>query len=108
VLGGIFVFDKNHFVDGVIEQGLGLTEVAERRSLRSIDFDCSSYRGSGGYGRYLRSLVFFLECEFKAKPTRMSVDDFQILLRLAQHLVDTGEIRPAVLELFSAGQAPLR
>lgn len=102
------MFDKNHFVDGVIEQGLGLTEVVKAAQLEIHRFGCSSYRGSGGYGRYLRSLVFFLECEFKVKPTRMSDDDFQILLRLAQHLVDTGEIRPAVLELFSAGQAPLR
>ncbi len=50
--------------------------------------------------RFFHSMVFFLECDLKVKPARLSDDEFQILLPLAQHLVDRDGVKPDILELF--------
>ncbi len=64
----------------------------ESRSIRLV--------GSSDYARFLRSLVFFLISEVKVRPANLSDDEFQILLPLAQHLVDRGDLEPNILELF--------
>ncbi len=50
--------------------------------------------------RFLRALVFFLLSAVKVRPENLSDDEFQILLPLAQHLVDQDGLNPDVLELF--------
>ncbi len=118
------MFDKKEFVEGVVERGLSryeivdeaLTEIhrAESRLRLVIGAPTSPVRsptaligaptnraaGSNDHVRFLRSLVFFLECELKAKPARLSDDEFEILLPLAQHLVDQDGLSPDILELF--------
>ncbi len=104
------MFDKNDFVESVIERGLSLDEIVlevreEIDLTESISYGTKGVpdnrvAGSGEYVRFLRALVFFLECELKAKPARLSDDEFQILLPLAQHLVDRGDLKPDILELF--------
>ena len=62
--------------------------------------------GSGGMAKrgFLRALVFFLLSVVKVRPANLSDDDFQILLPLAQHLVDRGDLEPDILELFGTGE----
>ncbi len=96
------MFDKNDFVESVIERGLNRYEIArdaqaeinrtESRAIRTV--------GIGDYVWFLRILVFFLISKVKAKPENLSDDEFQILLPLAQHLVDRGDLEPDILELF--------
>ncbi len=47
-------------------------------------------------------MVFFLECDLKVKPAKLSDDEFQVLRPLAQHLVDRDGLNPDILELFGA------
>ena len=118
------MFDKKEFVEDVIERGLSryeivdeaLTEIhrAESRLRLVIGAPTNPVHSptaligtptnrateSSDDVRLLRALVFFLECDLKVKPARLSDDEFQILLPLAQHLVDRGDLKPDILELF--------
>ncbi len=118
------MFDTKEFVESVIGRGLRLHEIvsearAEIRQTESrlrlvigaatnpvhspaalIGIPTNRAAGSSDHVRFLRSLVFFLECELKAKPARLSDDEFQFLLPLAQHLVDQDGLNPDILELF--------
>ncbi len=104
------MFDKNDFVESVIERGLGLDEIVseaqaeihltESRSPLVSGAPANRGEGSSDHVRFLRALVFFLLSVVRAKPARLSDDEFQILLPLAQHLVDRGDLSPDILELF--------
>ncbi len=107
---GATVFDKNEFVESVIERGLSRNEIikaareeihrTESSSHLVIDAPGNRAGGNSDHVRFLRSLMFFLTSEVKVRPTKLSDDDFQILLPLAQHLVDQDGLSPDVLELF--------
>ena len=102
------MFDKNEFVEGVIERRLRLHELVseaqaeihltESRSPLVTGAPTNRAAGSGDHVRFLRALVFFLQSG--DMPNNISSDEFQILLPLAQHLVDRGDLNPDVLELF--------
>ncbi len=104
------MFDKNEFVESVIAKGRSLDEIVEEaldeiretesRSPPVTGAPANRAAGSSDHVRFLRSLVFFLISEVKVSPENLSDDDFQILLRLAQHLVDRGDLEPDILELF--------
>ena len=127
MFGGTTVFDSDEFIESVIERGLSRYEIVNE-ALVEIHRSESRLRlvigaptnpvhsptaligtptnratESSDDVRLLHSLVFFLECELKVKPARLSDDEFQILLPLAQHLVDHGGLNPDILELFGAG-----
>ncbi len=102
------MFDKNDFVESVIARDLDFEEIIED-ARDEIDLTESSSRlvrgapanraaWSGDHVRFLRALVFFLQSG--DMPNNISDDDFKILRRLAQHLVDRGDLNPDVLELF--------
>ncbi len=96
------MFDKNEFVEGVIERGLSLAEVVKEARVDILLIESRSIRpvGSSDYAEFLRALVVFLTRVVKVKPEDLLDDEFQILLPLAQHLVDRGDFSPDVLELF--------
>ena len=104
------MFDKKEFVEDVIERGLSRYKIlsearaeihpTESRLHLVIDAPDNRAEESSDHVRFLRSLVFFLEYELKAKPANLSDDEFQILLPLVQHLVDRGDFNPDILELF--------
>ncbi len=118
------MFDRKEFVESVIARRLSryeivdeaLTEIHRAESRLNlvigaptnpvhsptalIGTPTNRAAGSGDDVRFLHSLVFFLECELKVKPARLSDDEFQILLPLTQHLVDRGDLEPDTLELF--------
>ncbi len=118
------MFHKKEFVEDIIERGLNrykivdeaLTEIHRAESRLQlvigaptnpvhsptalIGTPTNRAAGSDDHVRFLRSLVYFLECELKVKPAKLSDDEFQILLPLAQHLVDQDGLSPDVLELF--------
>ena len=118
------MFNKNEFVESVIERKLSRYEIVDEalteihRAESRLDLVIGAPTNpvhsptaligtptnraaeSSDHVRFLRSLVFFLECELKAKPARLSDDEFQFLLPLAQHLVDRDNLSPDVLELF--------
>ncbi len=116
------MFDKNEFVESVIERGLSRNEIVsealdEIRETESrldlvigaatnpvhsptalIGTPANRAAGSGDDVRFLHSLVFFLQG--RVIPENLSDDDFQILFRLTQYLVDRFDLEPDVLELF--------
>ncbi len=96
------MFDKNNFVESVITRDLNLYEIAKEAQAEIHRTESRPIRaaGSSDHVRFLRSLVFFLLSVVRAKPARLSDDEFQILLPLAQHLVDRGDLEPDILELF--------
>ncbi len=96
------MFDKKEFVEDVIERGLGLDEIVSEARKEILYIETRSIRriGTGDYARFLRILVFFLLSVVKVRPANLSGDQFQILLPLAQHLVDRGDFSPDILELF--------
>jgi len=101
VFGEITVFDKKEFVEGVIERGLSLHEIVTESSSPLVrGAPANRAAGSGDQVRFLRALVFFLLSAVKVRPENLSDDEFQILLPLAQHLVDRGDLEPDILELF--------
>ncbi len=96
------MFDKKEFVESVIARRLSRYEIA-KEALTEVDrIESRSIRAAGSrdHVRFLRSLVFFLLSVVRAKPARLSDDEFQILLPLVQHLVDRGDLEPDILELF--------
>ncbi len=106
------MFDKNDFVESVIARNLGLKEII-KDARDEIDLTESISRpvkgapetraaGSGEYVRFLGSLVFYLQS--RSTPAGISDDNFQLLRRLAQHLVDRGDLTSDVFELFDAGE----
>ncbi len=99
------MLDKKKFVESVIARKLGLNEiVAEARAeIRQTESRRFRTPGSSDHVRFLRSLVFFLISSAKVRPLNLSDDEFQILLPLAQHLVDQDGLNPDVLELFGTG-----
>ena len=104
------MFDTNEFVESVIAKGRSLDDIvneareeisrAESSSRLVIDGPDNRAEGSSDHVRFLRALVFFLLNVVKVRPENLSDDEFQILLPLAQHLVDRGDFNPDVLELF--------
>ncbi len=104
------MFDKKEFVEDMIERGLNRYKIvsearaeisrAESRLHLVIDAPDSRAEGSSDHVRFLRALVFFLLSVVKVRPANLSDDEFQILLPLAQHLVDRGGLEPDILELF--------
>ncbi len=96
------MFDKNDFVESVIERELGLDEIVSEARAEILRIESRPIRplGSGDYARFLRILVFFLISEVKVRPANLSDDNFRLLLPLAQHLVDRGDLNPDILELF--------
>ncbi len=96
---GITVFDKSAFVESVIAKELRLHEIIREAREEIARTDSRSIRASGSsdHMRFLRALVFFLQSG--DMPNNVSEDDFQLLLPLAQHLVDRDGLSPDVLEL---------
>ncbi len=104
------MFDKKEFVESVITKRWSLDEIVNeaREEIHRTESLLHLVRRtpvnraarSRDHVRFLRSLVFFLTSEVKVRPANLSDDDFQILHRLAQHLVDRGSLSPDVLELF--------
>ncbi len=96
------MFGKKEFVEDVIKRGLGLDEIVKEARAEILYIESRSIRpvGIGDYVWFLRILVFFLISKVKAKPENLSDDEFQILLPLAQHLVDRDGLSPDILELF--------
>ncbi len=104
------MFDKKEFVEDVIERGLSRYKIVsearakinrtESRLRLVIDAPDNRAEGSSDHVRFLRALMFFLLGVGKVRPARLSDDEFQFLLPLAQHLVDRGNLSPDILELF--------
>ncbi len=102
------MFDKNDFVESVIARDLDVEEIIEDARdeidlTESISHGVkgapeSRAAGSGEYVRFLGSLVFYLQSG--STPAGISDDNFQLLHRLTQHLVDRGDLEPDILELF--------
>ena len=106
------MFDKKKFVESVIAKGRSLDEIVrealdeiretESRSPLITGAPANRAVGSSDHVRFLRSLVFFLISEVKARPARLSDDDFHLLFLVAKYLVDRGDLKPGILELFGA------
>ncbi len=120
------MFDSDEFIESVIERSLSRYEIVNEALVeihRSesrlrlvigaptnpvhsptalIGTPTSRAAESSDDVRFFHSLVFFLECDLKVKPARLSDDEFQFLLPLAQHLVDRDGLNPDILELFGA------
>jgi len=96
------VFDKNDFVEGVIERRLKLQEIVSEARAEILRIESRPVRpvGGGDYVRFLRILVFFLISEVKVRPANLSDDNSRLLFRVAKYLVGRGILKPDVLELF--------
>ncbi len=94
------MFDKNAFVENVIERGLGLDQIVNeaREKIHQIESRPIRAAGSSDHVHFLGSVEFFLHS--RKIPAVLSADNFRLLHRLAQHLVDRGDLEPDVLELF--------
>ena len=94
------MFDKNEFVENVIERKLDLDQIVAKARVDILLIESRSIRpvGSSDYAEFLRALVVFLQSG--DMPNNISDDDFQLLLPLAQHLVDRGDLSPYILDLF--------
>jgi len=96
------VFDKKEFVENVIERGRSLDQIVKeaREKIHLTESRSIRAEGSSDHVRFLCSLVLFLISKVKVKPEDLLDDEFQILLPLARHLVDRGDLEPDILELF--------
>ena len=96
------MFDQKEFVESVIERGRSLDQIVKeaREKIHQIESRPIRAAGSSDHVRFLCSLVLFLISKVKVKPEDLSDDDFQLLLPLAQHLVDRGDLSPDILESF--------
>ena len=96
------MFDKKEFVEDVIARGLGLDQIVNEARVDILLIESRTIRpvGSSDYAEFLRALVVFLTSVVKVKPEDLLDDEFQILLPLAQHLVDHDGLNPDILELF--------
>jgi len=102
VFGGITVSDKNAFVESVIRRKLGLLAIVSeaRAEIRQIKSRPIRPVESSDYARFLHILVFFLISEVKARPANLSDDNSRLLFRITKYLVDRGQLKPDILELF--------
>ncbi len=102
MFGGITVFDKKEFIEGVIAKGRSLDEIISeaRAEIRQIESRTIRPVGSSDSVRFLRILVFFLISEVKVRPANLSDDNSQLLFRVTKYLVDRGRLKPDLLELF--------
>ncbi len=102
MFGGITVFDKIEFVEGVIAKGRSLDEIISvaRAEIRQIESRAIRPVESSDYARFLRILVFFLISKVKVRPTILSDDNSRLLFRVTKYLVDRGILKPDILELF--------
>ena len=102
MFGQITVLDKKKFIESVIMRELGLDAiVAEARAkIRRTEARRIIAPGSSEYVRFLRSLVFFLISPANDRPINLSDAEFQLLLPLAQHLVDQYGLSPNILASF--------
>jgi len=106
------VFDKKKFVESVIKIELSLNEIIKDAREDIARAESSSYgvkgapdnraAGSGDYVRFLGSLVNFLQSG--TRPAGISDDDFQLLHGLTKYLVQIGNFKPTILELFGEGE----
>ncbi len=105
MFGGITVFDKKEFIEGVIAKGRSLDEIISeaRAEIRQIESRTIRPAGSSDNVRFLRILVFFLISEVKVKPANLSDDNSRLLFRITKYLVDQGRLKPDILELFGTG-----
>ena len=96
------MFDKNEFVESVIERGLNRYEIAKEALTEVHQIESRSIRaaGSSDHVRFLRSLVFFLISEVKVRPANLSDDNSRLLFRVTKYLVDRGILKPDILEFF--------
>ena len=96
------MFDKNKFVESVIERGLGLDQIVKEAREDILYIEARSIRpvGSSDYAEFLRALVVFLISEVKVRPANLSDDNSQLMFRVAKYLVDRGDLEPDTLELF--------
>ncbi len=96
------MFDKNEFVDSVIERGLGLDEIVKEAQAEILRIESRAIRpvGSRDYARFLRILVFFLINGAKVRPANLSYANSKLLLHLARYLVGRGDITSDVLKLL--------
>ncbi len=104
------MFDKNEFVESVIERGLGRNEIikeareeihrTESSSHLVIDAPDNRAEGNSDHVRFLRSLMFFLTSEVKVRPANLSDDNSRLLFRVTKYLIDRGILKPDILELF--------
>jgi hypothetical protein len=102
------VLDKKKFVENMIENELSIDEIFNevRREIHRTDWksyherDASENRAAGSreYGRFLRSLLFFLTRGTMSGG--VSENDFWLLHRLAKYLVELRDFKPKILELF--------
>ncbi len=96
------MFDKKEFVESVIARKLDLDEIVSEARVDILLVESHVIRpvGSSDYAEFLRILVFFLISEVKVRPANLSDDNSRLLFRVAQHLVDRGDLEPDILELF--------
>ncbi len=94
------MFDKKEFVQSVIESGRSLDQIVDEARVDILLIESHSIRpvGCSDYAEFLRALVVFLQGG--DMPINISDDDFQLLLPLAQHFVDRGDLESDILELF--------
>ena len=102
------MFDKKKFVERVIKIELSLNEIIQEAREESARAESRSYgvkgapdngaAGSGDYVRFLGSLVNFLQSG--TLPEGISNDDLQLLHGLTKYLVQIGNFKPTILELF--------
>ncbi len=102
MFGGITVFDKKEFVEGVIARRLGLDEIVKEARAEIHQTESRAIRpvGSRDYALFLRILVFFLLSKVKVRPANLSYANSTLLLHLARYLVGRGDLEPDILELF--------
>jgi len=106
------VFDKKKFVESVIKIELSLNEIIKEAREEIHRAESSSYGVKGAsdnraaesddYVRFLGSLVNFLQSG--TRPAGISDDDFQLLHGLTKYLVQIGNFKPTILELFGEGE----
>ncbi len=93
------MFDKNEFVENMIERGLGLHEIVSEARQEILYIESRAIRpvGSSDYARFLRILVFFLISKVKVRPANLSDDNSRFLFRVAKYLVDRVRLEPDTL-----------
>ena len=104
------MLDKKKFVENMVENELGIDEIFKevRREIHRTNWnshherDASENRAAGSreYGRFLRSLLFFLKSGTMSGG--VSENDFWLLHGFAKYLVELCDFKPKILELFGA------
>ena len=96
------MFDNDEFIESVIERRLSRYEIVNEARVEIHRSESQPIRpvGSSEHVRFLRILVFFLISEVKARPANLSDDNSRLLFRITKYLVDRGQLKPDILELF--------